>query len=257
MCCSSWSASSCRCAFRCSRRWKAWIFRSMARRCNCSACGKSGASARSARIGPSSVRGPVLTVKYSALATGLSRPSACRLRAYRPRRQNSIRPMPSRPYTPNSAAWPWAGVAFIHSRASQGVTTKAIASDSSMPMLALIGIGLMYGPISPLTKAIGSNAAITVNVARIVGPPTSSTALGMRPTSGASGSSSLDHALVPASAAAAMSTTSRTSTTIPSAGATPPRAAWRRPARGRRTSSAARPAAPRSAGGRPAAWPAP
>ena len=35
----------------------------------------------------------------------------------------------------------------------------------------------MYGPISPLTKAIGSSAAITVKVARIVGPPTSSTAL--------------------------------------------------------------------------------
>ncbi len=48
-----------------------------------------------------------------------------------------------------------------------------------MPMLALIGIGLMYGPISPLTKAIGSSAAITVSVARIVGPPTSSTARGI------------------------------------------------------------------------------
>jgi hypothetical protein len=46
-------------------------------------------------------------------------------------------------------------------------------------MLALIGIGLMYGPISPLTKAIGSSAAITVSVARIVGPPTSSTARGI------------------------------------------------------------------------------
>src|SRR6185295_11840051 len=39
--------------------------------------------------------------------------------------------------------------------------------------------GLIYGPINPLTKAIGSNAAITVNVARMVGPPTSSTACGM------------------------------------------------------------------------------
>ena len=48
-----------------------------------------------------------------------------------------------------------------------------------MPMLALIGIGLMYGPISPDTNAIGSSAAITVKVARIVGPPTSSTARGM------------------------------------------------------------------------------
>jgi hypothetical protein len=72
-----------------------------------------------------------------------------------------------------------AGVAFIHNRASHGVTTKAIASDSSMPMLALIGIGLMYGPIRPDTKAIGSSAAMTVSVARIVGPPTSSTAPGM------------------------------------------------------------------------------
>ena len=48
-----------------------------------------------------------------------------------------------------------------------------------MPMLALIGIGLMYGPINPETNAIGSNAAITVKVARMVGPPTSSTAPGM------------------------------------------------------------------------------
>ena len=31
----------------------------------------------------------------------------------------------------------------------------------------------------PDTKAIGSRAAITVKVARIVGPPTSSTAIGM------------------------------------------------------------------------------
>ena len=56
-----------------------------------------------------------------------------------------------------------------------------------MPMLALIGIGLMYGPISPVTNAIGSSAAITVNVARIVGPPTSSTARGISVASGASG----------------------------------------------------------------------
>ena len=54
-----------------------------------------------------------------------------------------------------------------------------MASDSSIPMLALIGIGLMYGPMSPDTKAIGSRAAMTVNVARIVGPPTSSTAGGI------------------------------------------------------------------------------
>ena len=55
---------------------------------------------------------------------------------------------------------------------------NATASEISMPMLALIGIGAMYGPIRPLTNAIGSSAAMTVNVARMVGPPTSSTAAG-------------------------------------------------------------------------------
>ena len=34
----------------------------------------------------------------------------------------------------------------------------------------------MYGPMSPETNAIGKIAAMTVNVARIVGLPTSSTA---------------------------------------------------------------------------------
>ncbi|CRZ49938.1 Uncharacterised protein [Vibrio cholerae] len=48
-----------------------------------------------------------------------------------------------------------------------------------MPIEALIGIGLMYGPIKPDTNAIGNKAAITVRVARMVGPPTSSTAGGM------------------------------------------------------------------------------
>ena len=48
-----------------------------------------------------------------------------------------------------------------------------------MPTEALIGIGRMYGPISPVTNAIGISAAITVNVARMVGPPTSSTAGGI------------------------------------------------------------------------------
>ena len=62
---------------------------------------------------------------------------------------------------------------------SHGVTIKAIASDSNMPTEALIGIGRIYGPIKPDTKAIGISAAITVNVARMVGPPTSSTAGGM------------------------------------------------------------------------------
>ncbi|OGS74887.1 MAG: hypothetical protein A2063_03090 [Gallionellales bacterium GWA2_60_142] len=67
---------------------------------------------------------------------------------------------------------------------SQGVMMKATASEISIPMLALIGIGLMYGPIRPLTKAIGSSAAITVKVASIVGLPTSSTASGMISDSG-------------------------------------------------------------------------
>ena len=48
---------------------------------------------------------------------------------------------------------------------------------------ALIGMGRIYGPIKPVTKAIGSNAAITVNVASIVGAPTSSTAAGMASSS--------------------------------------------------------------------------
>ena len=85
----------------------------------------------------------------------------------------------SLPDSPFACVWPAAGDAFSQSRESHGVTTKAIASDSSMPMLALIGMGLMYGRISPETKAIGRSAAITVSVASIVGPPTSSTAPGM------------------------------------------------------------------------------
>lgn len=56
-----------------------------------------------------------------------------------------------------------------------------------MPMLALMGMGLMYGPIRPLTKAMGSKAAMTVSVARMVGPPTSSTAPGISSTSVFSG----------------------------------------------------------------------
>ena len=62
--------------------------------------------------------------------------------------------------------------------------TNAIASDSSIPIDELIGIGAMYGPIRPVTNAIGSSAAMTVNVARIVGPPTSSTARGITSASG-------------------------------------------------------------------------
>ena len=41
---------------------------------------------------------------------------------------------------------------------------------------ALIGIGAMYGPISPETNSIGNSAATTVRVAMIVGLPTSATA---------------------------------------------------------------------------------
>ena len=93
------------------------------------------------------------------------------------------------------ACWPcgWSpsvSCGFISLSASQGVTVKAMASDSAMPRLELIGIGLMYGPISPLTKAIGSSAAMTVSVARMVGPPTSSTATGMMSLSARVGSSS-------------------------------------------------------------------
>ena len=52
---------------------------------------------------------------------------------------------------------------------------KATASDASIATDAPTGIGRMYGPMSPLTNAIGRMAAMTVNVARIVGFPTSST----------------------------------------------------------------------------------
>ena len=79
---------------------------------------------------------------------------------------------------PRRAHAPCVPCGFISLSASQGVTVKAIASEIAMPRLELIGIGLMYGPIRPLTKAIGSSAAITVSVARMVGPPTSSTARG-------------------------------------------------------------------------------
>ncbi len=40
-------------------------------------------------------------------------------------------------------------------------------------MEAPIGIGLIYGPIKPDTKAMGNTDAITVKVAKIVGLPTS------------------------------------------------------------------------------------
>jgi hypothetical protein len=42
-----------------------------------------------------------------------------------------------------------------------------------MAIEAPMGIGDIYGPIKPETKAIGSTEAMTVNVANIVGLPTS------------------------------------------------------------------------------------
>ena len=60
--------------------------------------------------------------------------------------------------------------------AIQGLTTKAMASEKSMARLAPMGMGRMYGPMSPRTKAIGRMAAMTAKVARMVGLPTSSTA---------------------------------------------------------------------------------
>ncbi len=101
-------------------------------------------------------------------------------------RVNSGASLAARPVC-SCAAWDWLPWLFIHSRASQGVTVKATASEISMPMLALMGIGAMYGPISPVTKAMGSRAAITVKVARMVGPPTSSTAPGISSVSVFSG----------------------------------------------------------------------
>ena len=53
---------------------------------------------------------------------------------------------------------------------------NATASEATIATDAPMGIGRMYGPIIPLTNAIGRIAAITVKVARIVGLPTSSTA---------------------------------------------------------------------------------
>ncbi len=59
---------------------------------------------------------------------------------------------------------------------AHGVTMNAIASDQPIAALAPIGMGRMYGPINPPTNAIGSTAAMTAKVARIVGLPTSLTA---------------------------------------------------------------------------------
>ena len=59
---------------------------------------------------------------------------------------------------------------------AQGVTMNATTSEKIIAADAPIGMGRMYGPIRPPTKAIGRIAAMTVMVARIVGLPTSSTA---------------------------------------------------------------------------------
>ena len=123
----------------------------------------------------------------AAISNAMPRPSRPRLRVPRclssngrKMRSNSGVILPAMPCGCAALASAISTVTgFIHSRASHGVTTKAIANDSNMPMLALMGMGAMYGPINPETKAMGSSAAITVSVARMVGPPTSSTAPGM------------------------------------------------------------------------------
>ena len=53
---------------------------------------------------------------------------------------------------------------------------KAMASDQNIAALDPMGMGRMYGPIRPPTKAIGSTAEMTAKVARTVGLPTSLTA---------------------------------------------------------------------------------
>ena len=50
---------------------------------------------------------------------------------------------------------------------------NATKSDKIIAIEAPIGIGAIYGPIKPETKAIGNTDAITVNVAKMVGFPTS------------------------------------------------------------------------------------
>ena len=128
----------------------------------------------------------------SRIAATIPAPSSTRRR---PPRSRSTKGSSSRAKPEASARssfpGPWSACAPLGASfsASQGVTENATPSEISIPMLALIGIGLMYGPMSPVTNAIGSSAAITVNVARIVGPPTSSTAAGMSVASGADGSS--------------------------------------------------------------------
>ncbi len=57
-----------------------------------------------------------------------------------------------------------------------GVNTKAANNENIIATEPRIGIGAIYGPIIPLTAAIGTSAATTVNVASMVGLPTSLTA---------------------------------------------------------------------------------
>lgn len=57
--------------------------------------------------------------------------------------------------------------------ASHGVAISATSSENIIASDAPMGIGLIYGPIKPETKTIGNTDAITVNVARMVGLPTS------------------------------------------------------------------------------------
>ncbi len=59
---------------------------------------------------------------------------------------------------------------------NQGVNANAANKENNIATEPKIGMGDIYGPIMPLTKPIGNNAAITVKVARIVGFPTSRTA---------------------------------------------------------------------------------
>ena len=50
--------------------------------------------------------------------------------------------------------------------AAQGVTMNAMASEKSIAALAPMGMGRMYGPIRPPTKAIGKTARMTAKVSK-------------------------------------------------------------------------------------------
>ena len=53
---------------------------------------------------------------------------------------------------------------------------NAIAREKSIAAVEPMGMGRIYGPMRPPTKAMGRIAAITAHVAKIVGLPTSLTA---------------------------------------------------------------------------------